>query len=84
MVSFGVLARKLFGSSNERRIRGMRPRVDAINALEPELQALTDAELQGRTDQFRKQIADGASFQPSRQYGKPRGARSGCDRSTCS
>ena len=32
-----AVARKLFGSSNERRIRSYRPRVDAINALESEL-----------------------------------------------
>ena len=36
----GVIARKLFGSSNERRIKSYLPRVAAINALEKELEAL--------------------------------------------
>ena len=60
MVKFGAIARKLFGSSNERRIRAYQPKVDAINALEPELRALGDAELAARTTQFREQIAAGA------------------------
>ena len=33
MVSLGVLARKIFGSSNDRRIKSTRPRVEAINAI---------------------------------------------------
>ena len=32
----GALARKFFGSANDRRVKGYQPRVDAINALEPE------------------------------------------------
>ncbi|AKI03263.1 preprotein translocase, SecA subunit [Hoeflea sp. IMCC20628] len=61
MVKFGAIARKLFGSSNERRIRAYKPKVDAINALEPELRALSDAELVARTTQFREQIASGTA-----------------------
>lgn len=53
----GALARKLFGSSNDRRVRAYQPRVDAINALEPELVKLSDAELRARTDEFRAKIA---------------------------
>src|SRR5882724_13362769 len=56
---FDSFFRKLFGSANERRIRGYRPRVDAINALEPELAKLSDDALRARTDEFRKQLADG-------------------------
>lgn len=59
MVNFGGIARKLFGSSNERLIRSYNPRVDAINALENELQALSDADLTARTTMFRQQLADG-------------------------
>ncbi len=44
------------GNKHERDIRRIRPLVDAINALEPELQQLTDAELRARTDRFREQI----------------------------
>jgi len=59
MVSFGALARKVFGSSNDRRVRGIRPRVEAIGALEAEMRALSDEALRARTDQFRAEIAAG-------------------------
>jgi preprotein translocase subunit SecA len=58
----GAVARKLFGSANDRRIRSYRPRVDAINALEPELAQLSDEALRARTDDFKKQLAEGASL----------------------
>src|SRR5262249_25949944 len=58
----GAVARKLFGSSNDRRVRKYQPRVDAINALEPELIKLTDEQLRARTDDFKKQVAEGASL----------------------
>ncbi len=58
----GAVARKLFGSANERRIRSYQPRVDEINALEKELEALSDEALRARTDEFKKQVADGASL----------------------
>ncbi|MGB6172623.1 MAG: DEAD/DEAH box helicase, partial [Xanthobacteraceae bacterium] len=58
----GAVARKLFGSSNDRRIRAYRPRVEAINALEKELEALSDEALRARTDEFKKQLAEGASL----------------------
>src|SRR5262245_44446489 len=58
----GVLARKLFGSANDRRVRKYQPRVDAINALEPELAALSDETLRARTATFRQQVADGTAL----------------------
>ncbi len=58
----GAVARKLFGSSNERRIRTYRPRVDAINALEKDLERLSDDALRARTDDFKKQVAEGATL----------------------
>src|SRR5664280_2993995 len=58
----GAVARKLFGSANERRIRSYLPRVAEINALEPELEALSDEALRARTDAFKKQVAEGASL----------------------
>ncbi|MGE0502484.1 MAG: preprotein translocase subunit SecA [Rhizobiaceae bacterium] len=61
MVSLGGIARKIFGSSNDRRVKGMRPRVEAINALEKDVSALSDAELRARTDEFRRRLAEGAS-----------------------
>ncbi|HWK13016.1 MAG TPA: preprotein translocase subunit SecA [Rhizobiaceae bacterium] len=61
MVSFGAFARKIFGSSNDRRVRGIRPRVEAINALEAEMKSLSDEALRARTDQFRAELAAGKS-----------------------
>src|ERR1044071_2730012 len=58
----GAVARKLFGSSNDRRVRKYQPRVDAINALEPELIKLSDEQLRARTEDFKKQVAEGASL----------------------
>ncbi|MEJ2435344.1 MAG: DEAD/DEAH box helicase, partial [Pseudolabrys sp.] len=58
----GAVARKLFGSANDRRIRSYQPRVDKINALEGEIEALSDEQLRARTHDFRRQIADGAKL----------------------
>src|SRR3978361_135326 len=58
----GALARKFFASANDRRVKGYQSRVDAINALEPELVALSDEAWKARTVEFRKQIADGRSL----------------------
>jgi preprotein translocase subunit SecA len=58
----GALARKFFGSANDRRIKGYQSRVDAINALEPEIAALSDEALKARTAEFRKQLADGKTL----------------------
>ncbi|MGW8206090.1 MAG: preprotein translocase subunit SecA, partial [Hyphomicrobiaceae bacterium] len=60
--SFGSLASKLFGSSNDRRVRGFRPRVESINALEEEVAKLSDAELRARTEQFRAEYSAGKSL----------------------
>ncbi|MCX7305205.1 MAG: preprotein translocase subunit SecA [Hyphomicrobiales bacterium] len=62
MVSLGVLARKIFGSSNDRRIKATRPRVESINAMENELRALSDEQLTARTAQFRADLANGATL----------------------
>jgi len=48
--------------SNEREIRRLEPLVNRINDLEPEFNSLTDGELRSKTDQFRAQLADGASL----------------------
>ena len=60
--TIGGFAAKIFGSSNERRVRGYQPRVEAINALEDDVARLTDDELRMRTDKFRQQLAEGASL----------------------
>ncbi len=62
MVSLGGLARKIFGSSNDRRIKATRAKVAEINALEEQMKALSDEQLRARTDEFRKQLADGKTL----------------------
>src|SRR5580704_8130452 len=58
----GALARKFFGSANDRRVKGYQSRVDAVNALEPEVAALSDEALKARTAEFRKQLAEGKTL----------------------
>jgi len=58
----GALARKIFGSANDRRLKGYAPKVAAINALEAEVSALSDEALRARTDAFRAQIAAGRTL----------------------
>ncbi|MGP1394904.1 MAG: preprotein translocase subunit SecA [Inquilinaceae bacterium] len=55
----GALARKVFGTVNDRTVRSLEKTVDKINALEPETQALSDEALRARTDAFRARLADG-------------------------
>ncbi len=59
MAGLGALARKIFGSANDRRVKGYRPRISAINALEGEMQGLSDEQLRGKTAEFRAQLAAG-------------------------
>jgi preprotein translocase subunit SecA len=55
----GALARRLFGSANDRYVKSLGPLVDDINALEPELAALDDAGLRARTQLFKDRLAQG-------------------------
>ena len=59
---FGAIARNLFGSSNDRVVKRLRKRVDAINVLEAEHQALSDDALRARTGEFRKRLSDGETL----------------------
>ncbi|PNG25386.1 preprotein translocase subunit SecA [Methylocella silvestris] len=58
----GSFAKKIFGSANERRLKSYRPKVTAINALEPEWLKLSDAELAAKTVAFREELAKGKSL----------------------
>jgi preprotein translocase subunit SecA len=49
---------KVFGTKNERVIKALMPRVQAMNALEPQMQKLSDAELRAKTDEFRQRIQE--------------------------
>ena len=59
---FKTIGKAIFGSSNERYVNSIRKVVDQINALEPQLQALSDAELRAQTDKFRQQLAEGKTL----------------------
>ena len=56
------LAKKLFGSSNDRAVKGFAARVAKINALETAYAALTDAELRAKTAEFKDRLAKGATL----------------------
>src|SRR5690625_86823 len=56
------LIKKLIGSRNDRLLRQYRKLVAQINALEPQTEALSDAELKAKTDEFRQRHTDGASL----------------------
>src|SRR5476651_1301318 len=55
----GALARSLFGTANDRVVKGFDRPVAKINALEPEFAKLSDAELRGKTTEFRDRLAKG-------------------------
>ena len=55
----GALARRIFGTSNDRVLRGLQRDVAAINALEPDLVKLNDEELRARTADFKERISRG-------------------------
>jgi preprotein translocase subunit SecA len=55
----GLLIRKVFGTKHERDVKRMRPVVEAINALEPAMQALSADALRAKTVEFRTRLEDG-------------------------
>jgi len=62
MVSLGGLARKIFGSSNDRRVKSYNPRVAQIAALEEKVKALSDEQLAAKTAEFRAELAGGKTL----------------------
>ena len=56
------LLKSVFGTANDRTVRQMQSSVDAINALEPEIEALSDEALRARTDEFRERLANGETL----------------------
>jgi len=59
-----TLLGKVFGTKNEREVKRVMPRVELINALEPEMKRLSDEQLRAKTDEFRKKIQDRLSQLP--------------------
>ena len=59
---FTGIGKKIFGSANDREVRALMPSVEKINALEPEMEALSDKELKAKTDEFREMLAGGTKL----------------------
>jgi len=53
-----TLVAKVFGTKNEREVKRLMPQVEAINALEPAMKKMSDAELRAKTDEFRQRIQE--------------------------
>ncbi|MBO8164313.1 MAG: accessory Sec system translocase SecA2 [Brevibacillus sp.] len=56
------LVKKIFGDANEREVKKMFKRVEKINALEPQIAALTDDQLRQKTEEFKARLAQGATL----------------------
>ena len=62
MLGIGSLAKKVFGTPNDRKIKSTRPLIDQINALEPEFQALDVEGLRAKTAEFKARVEKGESL----------------------
>ena len=62
MLGMNTLAKKVFGTPNERKIKAVQPLVTKINNLEPEFQALSDDQIKAKTEEFKTRIKDGESL----------------------
>src|SRR6056297_1719325 len=62
MLGIGTVARKIFGTPNDRKIKATRPLVEQINALEPEFEALSDEGLIEKTQAFKTRLEDGEAL----------------------
>ena len=54
--------KKILGTSHEREVKKLRPQVEAINALESKIAALSDEELRAKTAEFKEKLDNGASL----------------------
>ena len=62
MLGFGGIAKALFGSSNDRYVKSLGPLVDRINALEAQIEALSDADLAAQTVKLKALHVGGTSL----------------------
>ena len=62
MLGIGTLAKKVFGTPNDRKVKSVRPLVAKINALEPEFKALTDDEIKAKTEALSVRAQGGESL----------------------
>ncbi|MEO0946344.1 MAG: preprotein translocase subunit SecA, partial [Pseudomonadota bacterium] len=63
MLGFGTIAKKVFGTVNDRKVKALEPLVAKINGLEPEFEALSDEGLIAKTEELKKRVADGESLE---------------------
>ncbi|MFZ5710472.1 MAG: preprotein translocase subunit SecA [Pseudomonadota bacterium] len=63
MLGLGTLARKVFGTPNDRKVKSVRPLVESINALEPDFQALSDEGLKERTLALKARVEGGETLE---------------------
>ena len=63
MLGLGTIAKKVFGTPNDRKVKSTRPLIEKINVLEPDFQVLTDEQLIEKTAEFRERIAGGESLE---------------------
>ncbi len=56
------LVRKMFGDPNDRELKRLQRKVEQINGLEPQMEALSDEQLQGKTVEFRDRLANGQTL----------------------
>lgn len=62
MLGFGTLAKKVFGTPNDRKVKATRPLVEKINALAPEFEALSDEGIKAKTEELAKRAMGGESL----------------------
>ncbi|AGT10037.1 preprotein translocase subunit SecA [Paracoccus aminophilus] len=62
MLGFGTLAKKVFGTPNDRKVKASRPLVAQVNALEPKFQAMSDEDLIGKTRELQGRAQSGESL----------------------
>ena len=62
MLGMGKLAKKVFGTPNDRKIKATRPLVAKINALEPDFEKLSDEEIKAKTAEFSERAQGGESL----------------------
>ena len=62
MLGLNTIAKKIFGTQNDRKVKAARPLVDKINALEPEFEALSDDAIKAKTEEMKERHANGESL----------------------
>ncbi|WP_298968903.1 preprotein translocase subunit SecA [uncultured Roseobacter sp.] len=62
MLGIGTIAKKVFGTPNDRKVKATRPLIEKINALEPEFEKLSDDGIKEKTEAFRKRALEGEAL----------------------